>query len=62
MTEPNHPQRTNVEKGFQPQPDKVEGGYQPRAEAPVDPASLKPPQGGTAIEPPKAAASKDSKQ
>ena len=31
----------------------VEGGYQPRAQGPVRRENLKPPKGGSAVEPPK---------
>lgn len=39
----------------------VNNGYQPRAERPLNPAVLKPPRGGSAIQPPKAPAPRDSK-
>ena len=32
----------------------VEGGYQPRAQGPAKRDDLKPPKGGTAVEPPRA--------
>jgi hypothetical protein len=36
-------------------------GYQPRAQGPVNLADLKPPRGGSAIEPPKRPVANDSK-
>jgi len=53
MTDKDQLQRTDVQRGYQPQPVGQEGlGYQPVAGGPVNPADLKPPKGGTAIEPP----------
>jgi hypothetical protein len=41
-----------ITEGYQPK-DREERGYQPQANAPLDPKVLKPPTGGTAIQPPK---------
>ena len=43
-----------TERGYQPRPGTmVDKGYQPQAATPVDPQNIKPPTGGSAIQPPK---------
>lgn len=54
--------RAHVQKGHEPTTDDIEKGYQPRAGGPVDPTTLKPPQGGSAIQRPRSPAPKDSSQ
>jgi hypothetical protein len=47
------PDPRTIERGYQPQPpQKVEGGYAPQGALTLPPAALKPPKGGSAIQPP----------
>ncbi len=55
--------KTKQVQGYQPRPGDVDKyGYRPREVGPVNLADLKPPSGGTAIEPPQQAATKESNQ
>ncbi|HUG92280.1 MAG TPA: hypothetical protein VML55_15680 [Planctomycetaceae bacterium] len=44
-----------------PQTTVSDRGYQPTAERPLDPATLKPPRGGSAIQPPRQPTSEGKK-
>jgi len=44
---PSHPNQ--YRGGYRP---RGQYGYQPHAEAPINPKALKPPQGGSAVQPP----------
>ncbi len=54
-----------VEGGYQPQArsqqDQDQRGYQPQASKPVNIQNLKPPKGGSAIQPPKTDSSKPTR-
>ena len=42
-----------IDRGYQPQPPQlVEGGYAPQGELKLPPGALKPPKGGSVIQPP----------
>ena len=53
MTNRDEQGRVQIQKGYQPNADQNQRGYQPQTAQPVNPADLKPPQGDTAIEPPR---------
>ena len=62
MTNESKSQTSTATKGYQPKPETVEGGYRPAASGAVNPTDLKPPSGGTAIEPPNSEIAEKPKQ
>jgi len=61
MTSEKSAKSANVEKGYQPRPADVDKyGYRPRNVGPANLSDLKPPSGGTAIDPPQQPTPKES--
>ncbi len=54
MSEKRQDKVLPITEGYQPKvSNSVERGYRPQSNAPLDPKTLKPPKGGSAIQAPK---------